>query len=456
LPEGHLALFVNDLVDELDLSAILSTYETMERRGNLPYHPRMLIKLLIFGYCVGITSSRKIERATYQDLAFRYLSADQHPDHDSIAAFRQRHLAHLALLFVQILKLCQKAGLVSLGHVALDGTKILANASKHKAMSYERLQKIVGRCTLAARQKSERELAEEVARLLDVARRTDEAEDAEFGKGVRGDELPKDLINRQDRLAKIRAAKAELEAEAKERATAQAEAAKAKCDRREETERATGKKARGPAPKAPVDPSLAVPDPKAQRNFTDPQSRIMPTRGGFEQCYNAQAVVDEKNQIIIAAAVTDQPNDVRQLVPMATLACQSAGRAPVELSADAGYFSSNAVGDPALDEIALFVAVERHVHDRIPDPPSQPADTPSQEPASRVIDRMRDKLRSPEGQAAYKKRKAIIEPVFGQIKQGRGLRRFSVRGLGAVSAEWQLICLTHNILKLFRAAHAPV
>src|ERR1022692_2921425 len=254
LPEGHLARFVGEVVEALELSAIYAKYEAGDGRGLAAYDPRMMVRVLIYGYCRGVASSRRIERATYEDVAFRYLAADQHPDHDTIAAFRQEQLTSLAQLFVQVLQLCQRAGLVKLGHVALDGTKIKANASKHKAMSYERMEK------------AEKELAAEVQALLAEAARVDAEEDGKYGKGKRGDELPKELARRESRLEKIREAKAALEQEAKEAA--------AQLQEREKQERERGRKFGGRPPQAPY-PEEAKPEAKAQRNFTDPESRIM-------------------------------------------------------------------------------------------------------------------------------------------------------------------------------------
>ena len=301
LPEGDLALFISDVVDELDLSAIYCAYERTDGRGQPAYHPAMMVKLLLYGYCTGLPSSRKIERATYRDVAFRVLAADQHPDHDSLAAFRQRHLDVLAGLFVQVLRLCQAAGLVKLGHVALDGTKVKANASKHKAMSYARLEQ------------AEERLLQEVRALLDQAAQVDATEDAEYGRGRRGDELPAELARRQSRLAVIRAAKAALEAEAQAEAARQAAEAQAKLAARDQREGS----AKGWVPQMPV-PEQARPAPEAQRNFTDPESRIMKDGAtkGFEQAYNAQAVVDGQAQVIVACELTQAASDVAQFVPM--------------------------------------------------------------------------------------------------------------------------------------------
>ncbi len=439
LPEGHLALFISDVVDSLDLEPIFSVYEEGDGRGQPPYHPAMMVKLLLYAYCTGKPSSRKIERASYEDVAYRVLATEQHPDHDSIAEFRKRHLKTLGGLFVQVLKLCQRAGLVKLGHVALDGTKMKANASKHKAMSYERM------C------KAEKELEQEVARLLERAEQVDTAEDKEYGKGRRGDELPEELARRESRLKKIREAKAALEEEAKVRAEKEAQAARGKIEQRRLKEQQTGHKARGKAPEV-ADPKQAVPEPKAQRNFTDPDSRIMKEGAtqSFVQAYNAQAVVDSQAQIIVAAALTEQANDKQQLVPMLEEVENNVGERPKKASADAGYFSEANVTDNKLQGIDLYVAPERHRDGEKIGEVSRAVPSPE----ATVIEGMRQKLKTSQGHAIYKMRKAIVEPVFGQIKEVRGFRRFSFRGKQKVAAEWLLICLTHNLLKLFRAKPA--
>jgi transposase len=436
LPEGHPAAFISEVVDEaLDLTAIFATYETGDGRGQPPYHPALLVKLLLYGYCTGKPSSRQLERATYEEIPYRVLTANQHPDHDTIAAFRQTHLPALAALFLQVLRLCQRAGLVKLGHVALDGTKVLANASKHKAMSYGRMAE------------AEQALQQEIAALLAEAQRVDAAEDAQYGTGRRGDELPAELTRRETRLAKIRAAKADLEAEAQAAATEAAAAAQAKLAERERRAAETGRTPKGPAPTAPA-PTEATPKPKAQRNFTDPESRIMKDGAtkSFVQAYNAQAVVDGTAQVIVAAAVTQAANDKQQLVPMLTQVEPNCGAPPVAASADAGYFSEAAVTDPALRGIALYVPPDRQKHGEAPPPPADDGTARSA---------MRTKLQTTAGHAVYTLRKAIVEPVFGQIKGARGLRRFSLRGFAQVQAEWSLICLTHNLLKLFRAGWRP-
>jgi transposase len=406
LPEGHLARFVADLVETLDLSAIYAKYEEGDGRGRAAYDPRMMVRLLIYAYCRGMPGSRRIERATYEDVAFRYLAADQHPDHDTIADFRKEHLANLSQLFVQVLKLCQQAGLVKLGQVALDGTKVKANASKHKAMSYERMGE------------TEKRLEAEVQALLAEAARIDAEEDGKYGKGKRGDELPEELARRESRLAKIREAKTALEEEARE-------AAKEK---------------------------QAEVEPKAQRNFTDPDSRIMKDGATkeFVQGYNAQAAVDSQTQVIVAASVTQEANDKKQLVPMLEQVEVMTGSKPEQATADAGYFSEQSVTDPKLEGIDLLVAPDRVKHgEEVPCPTGPPP------PEAGVAERMREKLRTVEGRAVYKMRKAVVEPVFGQIKEARGFRKFLLRGLEKVQAEWKLICATHNLLKLFQSGWSP-
>jgi transposase len=438
LPEGHLALFISDMVDELDLRTIVASYESGDGRGRPPYHPLMMVKLLLYGYCIGKVSSRKLEQATYEDVAFRVLACNQHPDHDSIAEFRKRHLQELGGLFVQVLKLCERAGLVKLGHVAIDGSKLRANASKHKAMSYQRM------C------EKEQQLVAEVKRLLKAAEEVDAAEDKRYGKGVRGDELPADLSRRESRLRKIREAKASLEAEAKEQAKAAAAAVEAKLAERKQREEETGKKTRGRAPQV-VNVEEAKPEAKAQRNFTDPESRIMKdsATGSFEQSYNAQIAVDGQAQIIVAASLTQAANDKQQLVPVLAEVKTNVGRLPEKVTADSGYFSTAAVTCKALSSVDLYVTPDRSKQtEELAELPA--ASPPPFELDQGVIALMREKLKTEIGRATYKQRKMIVEPVFGQVKEVRGFRRFSFRGLQKNEAEWSLICLTHNLLKLFR------
>ena len=427
LPDDHLALFVLDVVAELDLSAMVSRYDG-SRGGRPPFSPRMLVGLLVYGYCIGVCSSRKLEQATYEQVAFRVLTADQHPDHDTIAHFRREHLAALAELFVQVLRLCEGAGLVKLGHVALDGTKMKANASKHKAMSYGRMDAKV------------EELEAQIRELMDQAEQADRAEDERYGKGVRGDELPEELRRREDRLAKIKQAKAVLEAEAKERAQAEQ-------TRRDEMNAA--REARGHKPVEHAQPPDEEPESKAQRNFTDSESRIMKdsATGGWVQGYNAQAAVDEASQIIVAADVTQEANDKRQLEPMVEQVKGNTNATPKVLSADNGYYSESNVEYLQREGIDGHIATGRSKHGESPPPPPRGRIPKSATPR----ERMERKLRTKRGRATYARRKAIVEPVFGQIKACRGIRGFLLRGLDAVRAEWRLICAAGNLLKLFRS-----
>jgi transposase len=403
LPEGHLAYFVSDVVDELDLSDIEKIYSA-KLQGQPPYHPAMLVKLLFYAYCMGIPSSRKIEKATYEDIAFRILAAGYHPDHDTIADFRKTHLGALKGLFLQILILCKEAKLVKLGHVALDGTKIKANASKHKAMSYGRMHE------------KEKELQRQVEELLRKAESVDAEEDKRYGRGIRGDELPEELRFREKRLATIRQAKKTLE----ERIAKEAE---------------PGQKEKHPKP-------------KDQINFTDPDSRIMKDSATreFMQGYNAQAVVDAASQVILGADVTTQSNDKKQLEPMLAEVRENCNALPKELTADAGYYSE--------DNIAH--AQSKGIHTLIPPGNTRHTDAQPAPPRGRIPknlsikERMERLLRTEKGRKAYGKRKETVEPVFGQIKDARGFRSFLLRGLDNVKAEWQLICLTHNLLKLYR------
>ncbi len=441
LPENHLALFILDVVDALDLEEILSVYRAKSDRGRAGYHPKMMVGLLLYAYCMGKPSSRRIEQATYEEVAYRVISGDQHPDHDTIADFRQQHLRALCGLFVQVLQLCQQAGLVKLGHVSIDGTKIKANASKHKAMSYGRM------C------QAEKKLEKEVEALVQEAQTVDAEEDAKYGKGRRADEIPGDLARRESRLTKIKEAKAALEAAAKDKAEAKATEVRKKLAERERKEQEAGKKIGGRPPCVP-NPDEAVPEPKAQRNFTDPESRIMKDGASksFEQAYNAQAAVDSEAQIIVAASITQETNDKKHLVPMLEKVAAQTGRMPEKASADSGYFSEAALSDEHVGDVDLFVPPQRHK--------KKEATATNQLPRARVdpttqAAAMRKKLETIEGREVYAARKHIVEPVFGQIKEARGLRRFSLRGLNKVAAEWDLICLTHNLLKLFRAQQTP-
>jgi len=407
LPKEHLAYFVSDLVDHLDLSAIMNRYE--EERGYPPYHPAMMVKVLLYAYSIGVPSSRKIESRLEEDIAFRVLAANNTPDFRTISDFRKDHLQSLAELFVQVLKVCQRAGMVKLGHISIDGTKIKANASKHKAMSYKRMKE------------EEARLEAEVQELLKKAQAVDEAEDHAYGRNKRGDELPKELAIRESRLRKIKEAKAALEAEAKE---------------------AKDKFGKG----------TGVPEDKAQRNFTDATSKVMPVAGGkhFEQCYNAQAAVDSAQQVITAADVTEQPSDKQQAVPMVQQVEANTDALPRQLSADAGYFSSDVVEKLTAAGIDVYIPPDKMRHAY-----SMPAAPRGRIPNGlSTVDRMRRKLRTKQGRKRYGLRKELPEPVFGQIKQVRGFRQFLLRGKEKVRGEWRFICTGHNVLKLFGACKA--
>ena len=414
--------FILDLVEQLDLSKIYASYQG-NGRGQPPYEPRMMTALLFYAYCTGVPSSRQIEKKTFEDVAFRVIAANRHPDHDSICEFRKRHLKALAGLFVQILRLCQEAGLVKLGHVALDGTKIKANASKHKAMSYGKMKK------------KKEELEKEIDELLKNAEAVDDEEDKKYGKNKKGWDLPDELKRRETRLAKIKEAMNALEEEA----------------RQEAAEKQKAKQARKKSKKAPASqpPPAVAPSDNAQRNFTDPDSRIMKVSStkSFEQCYNGQAIVDDSFQVIVAAGLSQNANDMEEVEPILDILEENLGGIPhhTAITTDAGYFSETNV---MLFEDALLnpvMATQKMKHGEVlPQVRGRiPIDmTPK--------DRMRRKLCTKKGQEIYSKRKSTVEPVFGQIKQARGLRQFLLRGHENVSAEWQMWCLSHNLLKLYR------
>jgi transposase len=403
LPEDHSVYFVSDLVETLDLTEIYAKYD--EERGYPPYHPLLMTKLLLYGYTRGVRSSRKLSRACLEAVDFRILAAGQQPDHRTISAFRARHLGALAGLFQQVLELCREAGLVKLGHVAIDGTKVRANASKHKAMSYSRMKQE------EARQR------ERIRQWFKECEATDTAEDELYGADKTGDEWPEELRDPKRRLEKIREAKAALEAEA----------------------RAKGKK---------------DPDPKAQRNFTDPESRIMLSSDkAFIQAYNCQAAVDADSQVIVAADVLQAAGDRRQLVPMVEQVQERLGEKPGVVSADAGYWVEEDLERLETDEIEALVAPQKIRHSewrnatpprgRIPDGLSRK-------------ELMARKLRTKRGREEYGKRKTTVEPIFGQLKGPLDFRQFLLRGHEKATGEWTLACTASNILKLFRAGFRPL
>jgi transposase len=411
MPEDHLAYFVSDVVDQLDLSAMDEVYGS-EKRGQPPYNPRMMTKLLVYAYCVGVFSSRRIERRLVEDIAFRVLAADNQPNFRTISDFRKIHLKTLEGLFEQVLKIALEAGAMKVGRVALDGTKIKANASKHKAMSYDRMKE------------KEADLRAEVKEMMAQAEAADAEEDKRHGD-KRGDELPAELARRETRLKVIREAQRALEARAREKAAAEGE-----------------------------DPKQAKPKDKDQYNFTDPESRIMKGSDGFVQAYNAQAAVEPMLQLIVGQTVTAASNDKEQLMPMVDVIEQQSGQRPEEILADSGYCSEknlealDSADDPER-RIEGYVATERQKHGEYKEPcPKGPLPAG----ASRV-DRMRRKLKTKPGRSVYAARKTIVEPVFGQIKQARGFRQFLLRGIDKVRGEWSLVCMTHNILKCYRLCY---
>jgi transposase len=440
LPEGHLARFVADLVDEvLDLGPILSDYT--EKRGFPPYDPRLMVRLLIYGYTTGVRSSRAIERRCADDVAFRFLGADQAPDFRSISRFRRRHLDALAGLFVQSLHLATKLGMVKMGRVALDGTKLEANASKHKAMSYGRL--------VDKEERIEAEVAELEARtaaLLADAEATDVAEDQQYGVDGKEVDLPAELDRREKRLAKLQAARAQIEAEA---------AAKAR-RHEEDKERRRQERAGTHDEQAVTDAGekaakAARPKPKAQANFTDPDSRIMKNSdGAYIQAYNAQAVVDEEHQVITAADVTTNPSDALNYTSMLDQSAANTGVHPKQALVDAGYCSESNL-EAAKDRHTAcgtdtFMATGRLAHDeQVPPAPR------GRIPASATLkERMARKLRTKPGKAAYSRRKAIVEPVFGQIMTCQNGRQLLLRGEDGARGEWRLLAACHNLRKIFR------
>ena len=480
LPENHLVFFLLDLAAELDLEEIHAFYRQKDPRGEKAYEPRMMVVLLLYAYCVGLPSSRKIEKACWEDAAFRVLTGNQQPDHSRVSDFRRRHLDALAGLFIQVLRLCQKAGLVSLGTVALDGTKVKANASKHKAMSHERMLK------------SERQLEAEMRALLRKAEIIDAQEDGQYGKGNRGDELPVELQRRSSRLEWIRKAKAELEAEAaaakarqrqEQAEAAELEAAETEGSGDAQLSRRAARRARGARKRVDDAQKLAIataeaaglespvftaeldavampqrqlpsdtsgnPKPQAQRNFTDSDSHILKGADGWIQGYNCQAAVDGDHQVIVAIGVSNQPNDAVHLLPMLERIQANTGELPNALIADAGYCSTANLEACEEKGLNAYVSTSRQQHGQRP--------RPSRGRPPKDLDargRMERKLRSKAGQAIYALRKTVVEPVFGQIKGARGLDRFRLRGLEKVNGEWALMATTHNILKLFRASLA--
>jgi len=415
VPAGHLAHFVRGLVlESLDLTAIVGEYD--ELRGNPPYHPAMMTALLLYTYSQGICSSRRIARACEERVDYMAVTGLSKPDFHTISEFRKRHLKALSELFVQVLRLCREAGMVKLGHVALDGTKVAANASKHKAMSYGRM-KAAGVV-----------LEAEVRSWFERAQRTDEEEDREYGGDRRGDELPEWVVNKQRRLEKIREAKAALEAKAKE-----ADGGSTESDSPCRGRARPRKRPRG------------TPPDSAQRNFTDPDSGIMKTPDGFKQCYNAQAAVDAASQVIVGEDVSGCATDRNQLEPMLERIKEQSGRLPKEISADSDYCNEAALETLEGRHIRGYVATGKQQHGAAAPTAGRPT------AAGTYRDEMRRRLKRAGRRSRYRLRKQTVEPVFGQIKQARGFRQFLLRGIGNVRAEWALVCTAHNLLKLAAA-----
>ena len=423
LPEDHLARFVAEMVDQLDMSTLLGVYAG---KGKKPYHPAMLVALLFYGYATGTFSSRKLEKATYDSIAFRYLCANTHPDHDTIASFRKRFLKELEGFFVEILLLGQAMGLVKLGTVSLDGTKIKANASKHKALSWAHANK------LEAQLKAE---VEELMRLAEAADNTPVPEEMD---------IPEELARREQRLAKIAEAKAEIEARARARFEREQAEYEEKMARRKAKEARTGKKPGGRPPAAPS----ADPQAKDQVNLNDEDSRIMPSHEGFVQSYNAQASVDADSHLVLARHLSQQPNDKQEVAP--TL--ERLGQLPDALGqvdtllADSGYFSEANAKRCEAEGITPYIAEGRQSHNEplherfAADPPEPPQPNP--------VEAMAHRLRTRHGKAMYARRKSTVETVFGVIKNVLGFRQFSLRGLEAVSGEWSLVCIGWNLKRL--------
>lgn len=414
LAEDHLVYFVSEIIDGLDLGKFYVRYEGDGRR-NQPYDPALLVKVLVYGYATGVFSSRKLARKLYEDVGFRILGAGNFPSHRTISEFRMKHLPELKELFVAVARLAKELGMVKLGTVALDGTKVKAHASKHKAMSYGRMKE------------QEQKLKAEIQALLERAQQTDAQEDAQWGADQGEEQLPEDLKRRHDRLAKIQAAKARLE------------------ERQAQTDRDQGRhpddgQRGGDGAGRPFKRPFGVPQDKAQDNFTDPQSRIMKVGGSFEQCYNAQAVVDADSQLIVAIGLGNNAADNEQLVPMVEAVKDNFGVLPQRVLADAGFRSEDSFVQLAKHEgMEVLVALGREgKKPAVIDPKEYPATV-----------HMAERLASNEGQAHYRRRKAIVEPVFGWIKQAMGFRQFSLRGVDKVAGEWGLVCLALNLRRMW-------
>jgi transposase len=411
LPEGHLAFFIADTVAALDLKELYAPYEGDGRR-NQPFDPQMMVSVLLYSYATGTFSSRRIARKLEEDVAYRVLAAGNFPAHRTIADFRQQHVAAFEALFVQVVQIAREAGVVQLGALAVDGTKVKANASKHKAMSYGRMRE------------EEARLREQIAALTAQAAASDAAEDAALGPEVRGDELPAELQRREERLAKIAAAKARLEAR------------QADEDRQKGRTPDDGRKSRGTKPFAR---DFGVPPDEAQDNFTDPESRIMKTAAGYDQCYNGQIAVDEASQMIVATGLTSCAADNAELLPLIEQTHATLGKNPTEVLADAGYRGDATFQTLETRQITAYISLGRE---------GKPGTPPN--PAHEATQRMAARLASDSGRARYRRRKAIVEPVIGWIKEALGFRRFSLRGEAKARGEWNIVCLAVNLKRFYR------
>ena len=425
LPDKHLARFVVELVEQIDLRPLRASYSG---RGSQPYNPEMLVALLFYGYATGVFSSRKLERSTYDSVAFRYIAANSHPDHDTIAEFRKRFLPQLTKIFVEILGIAHQMKVLKLGKVSIDGTKVQANASKHKALSYGHACKL------------EKQLEAEVAELLQKA---ESADNADIPDGM---DIPAELSIRRERIKAIKEAKAEIERRAAERYAEEQKAYESKIAKRAGKEQETGKKTGGKTPQPPT----AGPTEKDQVNLNDSESRIMPTSGGgFEQAYNAQAGVDTETLLIVTTHVSQAPNDKQEMEPALT----NLKRLPralgtvTEILADNGFFSENNVTLCEENEVTSYIAVKRESHH--PSLMERFQELPPLSDAANAVDTMKHRLRTKAGKAVYAMRKSTIEPVFGIIKSVMGFRQFLLRGLDAVKGEWDLVCIAFNLKRLY-------
>ena len=423
LPKEHLARFIVEVTDQLDLSNIHKYYTGTG--GSMPYDPKVLLSLLFYGYTTGVFSSRKIERATYDSVAFRYIAANTHPDHDTIANFRKRFLPQLESLFVQILLIAQSAGFLKVGKVSLDGSKIKANASKHKALSYAHAQKL------------QKQLEAEVNELMHKAKEADNDDDND------GMDIPGEIARREDRIAVIKEAKAKIEERAKERYEKEKALYREKMHRRKEKEKLTGKKTKGKVPKAPQE----GPVPKDQINLTDEESRIMKTSGGgFEQCYNAQASVEHDSRLIVHQHITQNGNDKQEIEPALQWFTQYPKLKPPAILADTGYFSEANIKQCENEEITPYISFGKEQHNQPLEERFKKEDPLPDNPTS--IEKMRHRLQSKEGKAVYARRKSTVEPVFGIIKHIMGFRQFMLRGVEKAKGEWNLICIAYNLKRL--------